>query len=140
MTTATRDAAGPPPLEEVLETVLYTRDVERAEAFYSGTLGLRLLSQEPGRSLFYRAGASVLLLFDARRTREGGALPAHGAAGSVHTCLRVAPAEYERWKAWLLARGVAILQEVAWEQGHSFYFRDPDGNLLEIANEDIWPP
>jgi catechol 2,3-dioxygenase-like lactoylglutathione lyase family enzyme len=129
----------PPPLREVLETVLYFTDAERAEAFYGEILGLRLLSKEPGRSLFYRAGASVFLLFDARRTREGGTLPPHGAAGSVHTCFRVDREHYERWKAWLASCGVGILQEVAWERGLSFYFTDPDGNLLEIANGDLWP-
>jgi catechol 2,3-dioxygenase-like lactoylglutathione lyase family enzyme len=58
----------------------------------------------------------------------------------VHTCFVVSEEVYEPWKAYLAGRGVEILQEVTWPRGLSFYFRDPDGNLLEIANADIWPP
>ena len=77
-----------------------------------------------------------------RRAAEGDApptLPPHGASGSVHTCFVVADEVYARWKAWLASRDVEIIQEVAWSRGFSFYFHDPDGNLLEIANADIWP-
>jgi catechol 2,3-dioxygenase-like lactoylglutathione lyase family enzyme len=123
----------------VLETVLYFHDQERAEHFYSGVMGFRLLDREPGRSLFYRAGDSVFLLFHAEATRTGGKLPGHGASGSVHTCFRVAPEDYEPWKRKLAAAGVAVLDELTWERGLSFYFRDSEDNLLEIANADIWP-
>ena len=33
----------------------------------------------------------------------------------------------------------SVLREVDWPAGRSFYFHDPDGNLLEIADADIWP-
>ena len=36
-------------------------------------------------------------------------------------------------------RDVPVLREVEWTNGTSFYFHDPDGNLLEICNADIWP-
>ena len=133
------DPGKAPALRGVLETVLYFADQDRAEAFYSGILGLRLLSHEPGRALFYRLGHGVLLLFQPGTTRRGGKLPPHGAAGSIHVCFRSAPEAYEAWKAHLERRGVAILQEVQWPRGRSFYFEDPDGNLLEIADSDIWP-
>jgi catechol 2,3-dioxygenase-like lactoylglutathione lyase family enzyme len=124
----------------VLETVLYVTDQERAERFYSGFLGFRLLDREPGRSLFYRAGDSVLLLFDAERALGPGKLPPHGARGPVHTCFVVPEAAYADWKDHLRACGVALLQEVDWPRGgRSFYFPDPDGNLLEIADRDLWP-
>jgi catechol 2,3-dioxygenase-like lactoylglutathione lyase family enzyme len=123
----------------VLETVLYFSDEARTEAFYGGVLGLRLLDREPGRSLFYRAGSSVFLLFHAERSLAGHSLPPHGASGPIHTCFRCPPGEYEAWKRWLGSRGVPVLREVGWERGRSFYFEDPHGNVLEIADADIWP-
>jgi catechol 2,3-dioxygenase-like lactoylglutathione lyase family enzyme len=129
----------PPRLERVLETVLYFTDEERTERFYSEVLGMRLLSREQGRSLFYRAGESVFLLFNAATTLAGDSLPAHGATGPVHTCFLVPPADYPKWKDHLASHRIPILKEVAWSAGQSFYFHDPDGNVLEIANTDIWP-
>ncbi len=129
-----------PSIRGVLETVLYFTDQDRTERFYSEVLGLRLLASEPGRSLFYRAGGSVLLLFNAEETlRPGGSLPAHGARGSVHACFVVDEDEYEGWKEYLRVQGVPIEHEARWPRGLSFYFRDPDGNLLEIADRDFWP-
>jgi catechol 2,3-dioxygenase-like lactoylglutathione lyase family enzyme len=58
----------------------------------------------------------------------------------VHTCFLAADGEYESWKAYLEGRDVRVIQEVRWgDRGLSFYFEDPDGNLLEIASADIWP-
>ena len=133
------DGGSAPPLSGVLETVLYFSDQDRAEAFYSGVLGLRLLDKEPGRSLFYRAGSSVLLLFRPGATRSGGKLPAHGATGSIHVCFQVPAEVYGTWKSHLLGKGVAILHESQWPDAWSFYFTDTEGNLLEIANADLWP-
>ena len=128
-----------PTISCVLETVLYVSDLERSERFYCDVLGLRLMGKESGRSLFFRAGSSVFLLFMAEVTRRGDSLPAHGAVGPVHSCFLVPEAEYEQWKEYLPSRGVTILQEVEWQRGRSFYFQDPDGNVLEIANADFWP-
>lgn len=128
-----------PALQGVLETVLYYTQDARTEAFYSNVLGFRLLSSVPGRSLFYRAGHSVFLLFRAEATRLPGELPPHGAEGSGHSCFLACEGAYQAWKEHLRSRGVEILQEVGWKAGASFYFRDPDGNLLEIASADIWP-
>ena len=129
----------PPPISGVLETVLYFSDQRASEAFYSGILGMRLLDREEGRSLFYRAGSSVFLLFRPGATRSDGKLPPHGAEGPIHVCFRVAAEDYPRWKEHLERQGVALLREVDWPNGRSFYFEDPDGNLLEIADADIWP-
>jgi len=128
-----------PRLTRVLETVLYFTDQTRTEHFYRDVLGLRLLDREEGRSLFFRAGDSVFLLFDAAQTSRDGKLPPHGATGPVHTCFEVPTADYEAWRRYLGAEGIPLIREVRWPNGRSFYFHDPDRNLLEIADRDIWP-
>ena len=128
-----------PKMTGVLETVLYFSDEEKTQRFYSEVLGFRLVGREPGRSLFFRAGKSVFLLFQAGETRKGNTLPPHGATGSVHTCFVVPADEYENWKAYLTDQGIPVIQQVEWPLGLSFYFHDPYGNLLEIANNDLWP-
>ncbi len=135
-----RSSTRPPALTGVLETCLYFTDEQRTERFYAAILGMRLLDREPGRSLFFRAGRSVFLLFRASASLRGATLPPHGASGAVHTCFEVAPEQYEPWKEHLSSHGVAVVQEARWERGLSFYFHDPDQNLLEIANIDIWHP
>ena len=127
-----------PRLTRVLETVLYYTDAERTERFYTEILGMRVLDSEPGRSIFLLAGESVFLLFKAEETLRGKTLPPHGATGPIHTCFQVPEEEYERWKIHLGSRGVPVIHETRWPRGLSFYFHDPDGNLLEIANADIW--
>lgn len=135
------DPARPSPrITGILETVLYVADVDRAERFYRDVMGLTQIGKEPGRHVFFRVGSGVLLLFRAQTTRQAGSLPPHGADGEIHVCFTTSPAEYARWKPRIQEHGIAILQETEWAQGRSFYFRDPDGNLLELANADIWPP
>ena len=129
-----------PRIMQVLETCLYIEDIERAETFYGGVLGLRRVGREADRHVFFRVGPGVLLLFRAEATRITETVPAHGAAGPGHVCLRIPSGSYETWKRRLIDHGVSVEQEVAWPRGRSFYFRDPDGNSLELAEEDIWPP
>ena len=128
-----------PRITGILETVLYVADIDRAERFYREVMGLTQIGKDPGRHVFFRVGSGVLLLFRAERTRHTTSLPPHGANGEIHVCFTVSPPEYETWKTRIQDRGIVILQETEWPRGRSFYFRDPDGNLLELANADIWP-
>jgi catechol 2,3-dioxygenase-like lactoylglutathione lyase family enzyme len=125
------------PLEAVLETVLYyeAEVEEEVERFYRDVLGLRRVSRF-GDGMVFRLGAGLLLLFDAAKTAvRPDERARHGASGSVHTCFLAPAGEYDRWKGEL-----DVLEEVTWPGGiRSFYFRDPAGNLLEIAERDLWP-
>ena len=48
--------------------------------------------------------------------------------------------DYEGFSERLRDAGIEIIHEQEWREGRrSFYFRDPAGNLLEVAGGDIWP-
>lgn len=129
-----------PRITGILETVMYVADVDRAEQFYRDVMGLAQIGKQAGRHVFFRVGSGVLLLFHAPATRRTTSLPPHGASGESHVCFTVSPEEYSAWRDRIQAQGLKIEQETQWPAGHSFYFRDPDGNLLELADADIWPP
>jgi len=131
-----------PGLGGILETVLYCDAGRRPEMerFYSEVLGLHEVSRF-GDGTAYRVGPGILLVFDneglSQRTEPHSR---HGATGAGHACLLASPGEYERWKERLAIEGVTIQHEAAWPGGaRSIYFRDPAGNLLEIADRDLWP-
>jgi catechol 2,3-dioxygenase-like lactoylglutathione lyase family enzyme len=127
------------PLDRVLETILYVDDLEAAERFYGGPLGLALDSRKEGLFAFFRIGDAMLLLFEPGASRRSRGVPAHGAEGPGHACFAVAEDELDGWKGRLEAAGVAIEHERDWPRGgRSFYFRDPAGNSLEIATSRIW--
>ena len=136
----------PPPLEGIVESILYVEDMPRAVAFYRDELGLEPMLGDPVRFQSFKAGTNqVLLLFKRRATLEpmevpGGVIPPHDGGGTHHIGLAISPAAYEAWLARLRERGIAIESETTWERGgRSLYFRDPDGHLLELITPGIWP-
>ena len=134
------------PIAGVLETCLYAGDLDAAERFYVGLLGLELFAREPGRHVFMRCGAGMLLVFDPARTSAapgevgGVAVPAHGAHGAGHVCFRIEAADLASWRERLERADVPIEAEIAWPRGGaSLYLRDPAGNSVELAPAMIWP-
>ena len=132
------------PPSQVLETALYADDLDAAEAFYGGVLGLEKITRAGNRHVFYRCGPGVLLIFNPDETEvhyKIGQLPVppHGARGPGHLCFRAEAAELDEWRARLEGAGVAIESDMEWPQGgRSIYFRDPSGNSLEFTEGRIW--
>lgn len=127
----------PQPITGVLETVLYCTSENEGPTrrFYEEVLGLRPVSRSA-----YRIDDQVVLIFNSDESTVQKEPPPHGARGSVHTCFLVEPDAYESWKAHLTAGGTSIVDEITWDNGiRSFYFKDPAGNMLEIADGDMWP-
>ncbi len=127
----------------VLETCIYARDLEAAEAFYKDALGLEPFQKAPGRHVFFRCGPdAVFLVFDPHATRRPDpklGVPPHGAEGAGHVTFSIREAELSAWRARLAARGVEIEKEIGWPGGgSSLYFRDPAGNSVELASPRIW--
>lgn len=135
-----------PGFATVLEAALYAPDLDAAEAFYAGTLGLERIARVSDRHVFFRAGTTVVLIFNPARTREGPSnpdlpVPPHGAEGPGHLCLSADAKGVSAWADRLTAAGVPIEADFHWPNGaRSIYFRDPADNSLEIAEPRLWFP
>lgn len=135
-----------PALNCVLETALYVDDLDRAAAFYEGVMGLdRVLYADDRMRAYDVNGRSVLLLFVRGGTTEpvrtpGGVIPPHDGSGRLHMAFAIDPDALDPWREKLAAEGIAIEGRSDWKRGgHSLYFRDPDGNLLELATSPgLW--
>lgn len=133
-----------PPCLRILETALYAADLDAAEAFYGGVLGLERILRSGTRHVFWRCGDGVLLIFNPDETRipapEGAPpVPEHGAAGAGHLCFAASGEELDAWAARLAAAGVAIEADFRWPNGaRSIYVRDPAGNSVEFAEPGLW--
>ena len=125
---------------KIKETCLYVQDLERAKKFYKEVLGLELISYVAGKHLFFNAGTSVLLLFNPEDSKSKKTPPAHFGGGKQHFAFEVAISDYEAAKQEIKAKGIEIIDEVVWSSGQeSFYFNDPEGNVLEVVpDKGIW--
>lgn len=133
-----------PPIEGLLESSLYARDLQRTAAFYRDILGLKALVETPRLVAFEVAARSVLLVFQAGATEADvvearGVIPGHDGRGRLHFALSIAAADLESWRARLAAQGVAVIGEYRWPRGGvSLYFHDPDGAVVELATLGLW--
>ena len=127
-------------LGQLGEAAIYAPDLDAAQRFYHGVLGLEVISQMEDRGIAFRCGATVLLVFNPARTRIPDAgVPTHGASGPGHIAFVIEESEMEPWRARLVAAGVAVEAEVEWPGvGRSLYFRDPAGNSVELAPPALW--
>jgi catechol 2,3-dioxygenase-like lactoylglutathione lyase family enzyme len=133
-----------PKLERVIETCLYVDDLDRAARFYERVLELGLLTSDARFRAYNVGGKSVLLLFQRGATLEtvhmpGGNIPPHDGHGPLHMAFAIAADELAQWEQRLRDEGIAIEGRTRWSRGgHSIYFRDPDGHLLELATPGLW--
>lgn len=133
-----------PKLNGVLETVLYTSDLDRAAAFYGNMLGLPCIHSDHRMRAYDVGGNGLLLLFPqggSLQTIEtpGGSIPPHDGSGPMHVAFSISAEELGAWQEHLQAAGVPLEGRTQWPRGGvSLYFRDPDDHLLEIATPGLW--
>jgi catechol 2,3-dioxygenase-like lactoylglutathione lyase family enzyme len=124
---------------KIFETVLYAEDLAAAERFYHEALGLELLERS-NLTVVFRCGGGVLLIFDPRKSAAPDRdVPSHGTTAVGHIAFAAKPEDLDAWREQLRQAGVPIEREVDWDEGgHSIYFRDPAGNVVELAPPTIW--
>lgn len=134
----------PAPLTTILETALYADDLDAAEAFYGGILGLERRVRVGNRHVFYALRGAMLLIFNPAETEiptdsTDLPVPPHGARGPGHLCLAATGEQISAWREALEAAGVAIEADFTWPNGaRSLYVRDPAGNSVELAEPRLW--
>jgi catechol-2,3-dioxygenase len=130
---------------KIVETCIYSYDLEKMKDFYVNTIGLQFISEEKGRHVFLKAGKSMLLIFNPENTmvKSNSLFPVHGAItppSIVHFALEIEIEDYENSKTMLNENKIEIEKEIVWKKGtKSIYFRDPIGNLVEFITRDSWP-
>ena len=115
--------------------VLTVASIEAACDFYSRVLGMEVRSFAGGRTSLH-FGASKINLHQAGHEFEPKA--DRPVPGSADICL-IAATPLEQVIAHLRGCGVPIIEGPVKRTGatgtiNSVYFRDPDGNLIEVSN------
>jgi len=116
-------------------TVILVRDMEAMRRFYETVLGFALLRELSPGWIEYQIGDNTLAL--ARPSRTARDAPTPLGSASLQLAFRVTPAEVDQCADELLRQGIDLLSPPTDQPfGHrTLFFRDPDGNLLEVYAE-----
>ena len=122
-------------IDHVDHFVLTVADVEASCAFYQRVLGMAVVSFGDGRKALRFGQQKINLHAHGREFEPKAKRPTPGAADF---CL-ITSVPLGEVTAHLRAEGVAIIEGPVPRTGAtgsivSVYFRDPDGNLVEVAN------
>jgi catechol-2,3-dioxygenase len=115
-----------------------------ASNFYEEVLGLGRIGGDDRFRAYSIADRDVLLLFKRGATTQPlqmptGVIPPHDGSGQNHFAFSIPVAELSVWGKQLADHSVAIEGRVVWPRGGtSIYFRDPEGNLVELATPGMW--
>lgn len=116
-------------------TVVRVRDMEAMRAFYGRTLRFQFVRELSPNWVEYRIGPNILAL--AGRFRFVEDPPLEPGMASVQLAFRVPYQAVDVCAAELTAAGVPLLSPPTDQpfRHRTLFFRDPDGNLLEIYAE-----
>lgn len=123
------------------ELVLVVTDVQASALFYREVVGLEPESEAGDEWAWFRMGAGVQrlglrrgpLLFEAHSPH-----PAGSRWGPVHFALQVARDQFQQAVEQVRASQIEVYgpTRFEWMAAESYYFYDPDGNLVEWWSPD----
>src|SRR5512143_2131800 len=124
-------------IDRIDHIVITAFDVERTIDFYTRVMGMQAVTFGGGRRAL-AFGRQKINLHQAGREYEPKALKP--VPGSMDLCF-ITTTPLADVAAHLKAQGVAIAEGPVAKTGalgpmQSIYFRDPDGNLIEVSNYD----
>ncbi len=133
--------------KRIFETCLCGRDLPAIRKFYTEVMGLEVVGDMNIRGIVFRCGEGVLIVFNPDETKLPSPnsahphemIPPHGTEGVGHIAFLATADELLAWRVHLAKLGVTITSEVNWSGGGtSLYFKDPAGNLVELAPPTLW--
>ena len=116
-------------------TVILVRDMAAMRRFYEGVLRFSLTRELSAGWIEYQIGGNTLALSRPGRTAKDAPTPKGSA--SLQLAFKVAVDDVDRCADELARNGVDLLEPPTNQPfGHrTLFFRDPDGNLLEVYAE-----
>jgi catechol 2,3-dioxygenase-like lactoylglutathione lyase family enzyme len=116
-------------------TVVFVRDMAAMRRFYENVLGLVVQRELSPNWLEYQLGGNTLAL--ARPSLTASDAPTPTGSASLQLAFKVSSADVDACADELLRQGVTLVSPPTDRAfGHrTLFFRDPDGNLLEMFAE-----
>ena len=107
-------------------------DLDRAERFYTGVLGMSVVMRLPDQRLLRYGDGNCGLFLKPDRLSPDPTLIEHP-LGKSHHAFEVPWEELERARRLFSERGIPHHAPINWGDHDCVYFLDPDGNLLELV-------
>lgn len=116
-------------------TVIFVRDMQAMRYFYENVMRFPLLRELSSNWIEYRVGGNTLVL--SRPGFTASDVPTPYGSAALQLAFKVSALEVDQCAEELMRKGINLVSPPTNRDfGHrTLFFRDPDGNLLEMFAE-----
>src|SRR5580765_5561740 len=114
---------------------LHARDLDAMKRFYVDVLGFTVEWEPDPDNIYLSSGIDNLALHRAAAMQTGTTVSANQALDHLGLIVRT-PDDVDKWAAFLESKGVTVAAKPRTHRdgARSLYFRDPDGNSIQIIH------